>query len=108
MLAAGDAGADEAAAFALAQKAVSLKEDDPEAQALLGTLLERRGEFEQAAAHLERSIALNGRDPAPHFRLARVYLRLGRKEEAQKQRELHEKLSQDEKASGEPRAIIEP
>src|SRR5574341_360678 len=45
---------------------------------------------------LERSIELNAKDPAPHYRLARVYYRLGRKEEAAQQRRLHEKLSEEQ------------
>ena len=83
-------------ALGLLQEALKLKEDDAEAQLLMGTLLERKGDFAAAAAHLERSIALNGKDPAPHYRLARVYARLGRAEDSRRERELHEKLSNEE------------
>jgi len=98
-------------ALDLLQQALALKEDDAEAHYLAGILLERQGEFAKAATHLERSIALNGSDPAPHFRLARVYARLGRKEDSERERELHEKLSNDVNApdsrgtvSGPPRS----
>jgi tetratricopeptide (TPR) repeat protein len=84
------------AAFDLLNKSLSLKEDDAEAHYLLGLLLERRNEFEQAASHLERSVALNPKDPAPHYRLARVYARLGRKEDSARERALHEKLGEEE------------
>ncbi|MCP5120259.1 MAG: tetratricopeptide repeat protein, partial [bacterium] len=63
----------------LLQKALSIKEDQADAHYLLGTLLERKKDYAAAARHLERSIALNEKDPAPHFRLAMVYTRLGRK-----------------------------
>jgi tetratricopeptide (TPR) repeat protein len=88
---------DEAAqAHDLLQKALSIKEDQADAHYLLGTLLERKKDYAAAANHLERSIALNEKDPAPHFRLAVVYNRLGRKEDAARERALHEKLSEQE------------
>lgn len=80
----------------LLQRALSIKEDQADAHYLLGTLLERKKDYEAAARHLERSIALNEKDPAPHFRLAVVYNRLGRTEDAARERALHEKLSEQE------------
>jgi tetratricopeptide (TPR) repeat protein len=88
-------------ALELLQRALSLKEDDAEAHYLAGLVLERQGEFAKAAAHLERSIALNAGDPAPHYRLARVYAQLGRKQDAERERALHEKLS-NEVTVGQP------
>jgi tetratricopeptide (TPR) repeat protein len=87
-------------AYALVQKSLSIKEDQADAHYIAGLLLERQREFEQAARHLERSVALNPNDAAAHFRLARVYDRLGRREEADKQRALHEKLSEEAKSGG--------
>ncbi len=84
---------------ALLDKALALKEDQAEAHYLMGLLLERRQDYTAAARHLERSIALNEKDPAPHFRLARVYERLGRKEDAAAQRALHEKLNEESGAA---------
>ncbi len=81
-------------AFDLVQKSLARKEDEAEAHYLAGVLLDRRREFQQAAAELERSIQLNAKDPAAHYRLALVYERLGRKAEAEQQRALHEKLSE--------------
>ena len=83
------------AALELLEQALVLKEDDVEAHYLAGLVLERQGDYARAAAHLERSIALNGSDPAPHYQLARVYSRLGRKEDSQRERALHEKLSNE-------------
>lgn len=85
-----------AQAATLLAKALALKEDQADAHYMMGTLLERQKDYPAAAAHLERSIALNETDPAPHFRLARVYDRMGRKEDAAAQRALHEKLSNEE------------
>ena len=83
------------AALDLVQQALALKEDDAEAHYLAGVVLERQGEFSKAAAHLERSIALDGNAPAPHYQLARAYSRLGRKADSERERALHEKLSNE-------------
>jgi len=88
-----------AQAQALLEKALSIKEDLAEPHYLMGVLLERQRDYPAAALQLERSIALNDKDPAPHFRLARVYDRLGRKEDAAAQRALHEKLNEESGAS---------
>ena len=85
-----------AEAQALLDKALALKEDQADAHYLLGTLLERKRDYAAARRHLERAVALNPADAPPHFRLARVYERLGLKEEAAAQRALHEKLSAEE------------
>lgn len=77
----------------LLKKALIIKEDQADAHLLLGMVFERRKEFQAAASEFERAIALSPKDPAPHFRLARAYDRLGRREDALKQRALHEKLS---------------
>jgi tetratricopeptide (TPR) repeat protein len=84
------------AAEGMLRKALSLHEEDAEAHLLLGTLLERKENYTEAATHLERSIALNPKNAAAHYRLARVYLRLGRKEAAEEQRAIHEKLTEEE------------
>jgi hypothetical protein len=41
---------------------------------------------------------LNAKDSAAHFQLARVYVGLGRKEDAARERGLHEKLAEEENA----------
>jgi tetratricopeptide (TPR) repeat protein len=86
----------EAQAYALLERALKINAEQAEAHYLMGVLLERKGDFEAARVQLERSIQLNPNDPAPHFRLARVYMKLGRKEEAEQQRSIHEKLSEQE------------
>ncbi len=92
-------------ALDLVQKSIALKGDEADSHYVAGVLLERKREFAKAASELERSIQLNQNDAAAHYRLARVYDRLGRKEDAEQQRALHEKLSEAEKApAGNPAA----
>jgi lipopolysaccharide biosynthesis regulator YciM len=88
-------GGDTDRALDLVKQAVAKKDDAPEAQFLLGTLLEGKGDLAGAATALERSIALQNADAPAHYRLARVYLKLGRKEDAARERSLYEKLSQE-------------
>ena len=90
------------AALDLVQKSLAKKEDEAESHYLAVMLLDRKREFGQAATQFERSINLTAKDSAVHYRLARVYERLGRKEEAEQQRALHQKLSEEEKAPARP------
>jgi tetratricopeptide (TPR) repeat protein len=83
-------------AYGLLEKAASLENIQAEVPYLLGTLLDRKQDYAAAALMLERSIQLDPRGAAAHFRLARVYERLGRKEEAAAQRAIHERLSAGE------------
>jgi tetratricopeptide (TPR) repeat protein len=85
-------------AFQLLEKSIALNDRTPESHYYLGLLLERKREFAKAAEQFEKSVDLNPKDSTAHFRLARVYDRLGRKEEASRERALHEKLSEEEKA----------
>jgi len=59
----------------------------------LGVLLERRGSFEEAAREIRRSVELNPKEAAPHYRLARLYQRLGNSEQARLEREQYETRS---------------
>jgi tetratricopeptide (TPR) repeat protein len=85
-------------ALALVEKSLSLNDADADAQFQMGVLLYRKGELAAAATHLERSVELNAKDSAAHFQLARVYSGLGRKEDAARERVLHEKLAEQETA----------
>jgi uncharacterized protein HemY len=53
----------------------------------------RRREWQQAAAELSRSIALNPDHAAAHFQLARAYDKLGKPELAQAERAEHQRLT---------------
>lgn len=97
-----DPAADDALAESLLKKALIIKEDQADTHLLLGMVFERQKKMEGATGEFKRSAALNPADPAPHFRLARIYDRLGRKEDALRERALHEKLSQESGASLPP------
>ncbi len=65
----------------------------------MGTILEKKKQWLDAASELARAIELNPKNSAPHYRLARVYDRLGRPEEAQAERALHMQLQSAETAA---------
>jgi tetratricopeptide (TPR) repeat protein len=88
----------------LLKKSISLNPNFWESQFELGILLEAKKDFPAAARHLERAIQLNPKTPAPHYRLARVYDRLGQGEAAQAERAQHEKLTAEERAAIESHA----
>jgi tetratricopeptide (TPR) repeat protein len=75
------------------RKSVALNDGFWESHFELGVLLDRRGQYEEAAREIRRSIDLNPSDPAPHYRLARLYDRLGKPNEARAERELHARLT---------------
>ncbi|MFN0106135.1 MAG: tetratricopeptide repeat protein [Bryobacteraceae bacterium] len=58
----------------------------------LGQLLERARDLAGAAAAYEKAVLLNAQVPEPHYRLARVYDRLGMAAKAARERSLHQKL----------------
>ena len=75
------------------RKSIALRNDFWESHFELGLALERRRAFDEAAQELERSIELDPNQPVPHYRLARVYDRLGKTSEANRQREIHARLA---------------
>lgn len=97
-----DPAADDVLAESLLKKALIIKEDQADTHLLLGMVFERQKRGEEAVTEFKRSAVLNPADPIPHFRLARIYDRLGRKEEALRERALHEKLSLESGASQPP------
>jgi len=86
-------GEDPAQSESLLRKSISQNNSFWESHFELGVLLDEQGKFEEAAREVRRAIELNPNDPAPHYRLARLYDRLGRAAEAQSERELHAKLA---------------
>ena len=63
----------------------------------LGVLLEKKRDFPEAEKHLERAVVLNPDSSKPHYRLARVYQRLGKAREAKRERELHKQIAERER-----------
>jgi Tfp pilus assembly protein PilF len=55
--------------------------------------MDRKKDYPRAAELLEKSIPLKADDPVAHYRLARVYLQLGKKELAEAEFALHARLT---------------
>ena len=112
---------DQKAAFALYTRAAGLQPDDPEACYDLGKLLFSMNEMDKAETLLAHAAQIDPTNANIHFRLATVYKRLGRNEDAQREvvqyrkykdlketlretfRELHadpQKLAEDENDTG--------
>jgi len=64
----------------------------------LGAVLEAKRDLTGAAKEFGRAAELNPKSAAVHYRLARIYDRLGKTEEAKAEHALHEKLTQEENA----------
>lgn len=95
-------------ALALLKKSIALKADGAEARYLMGCVLENKRQYKAAAEELEKSIALNPQASAAHLHLAQVYERLGRTEDAARERELHQKLSAAEQAAPDKALGLDP
>jgi tetratricopeptide (TPR) repeat protein len=78
---------------ALFLRSIAAKRDFWESHYELGILLERGRDFAGAAGEFQRAIQLNPNSPTPHYHLARVYERLGRKTDAAAELAAHERLS---------------
>jgi tetratricopeptide (TPR) repeat protein len=76
-------------ALDLLKRSLTLNANIAETHYQIGCLLERKRDYAGAASELERSVALNSKESAAHFHLSRVYDKLGRKEQAARERELH-------------------
>jgi tetratricopeptide (TPR) repeat protein len=78
---------------ALLKKAALLDARQWETHFELALSLEAKPNLDGAAKELETAIQLNPKEPLLHYRLARVYDRLGKSDLARAERELHEALS---------------
>jgi tetratricopeptide (TPR) repeat protein len=83
-------------AEALLRKSVAENDEFWESHFELGGVLESKRDFAGAAREFHRAAELNPKNPGVHYRLARVYDRLGKGEEAKAEHALHEKLTQEE------------
>jgi cytochrome c-type biogenesis protein CcmH/NrfG len=75
----------------------------PDASFELGQVLEKQGKSASAVVEFERCARLAPKFPAPHFRLFRLYIRLGQKAKAASHRALHAELELAEKVEAERR-----
>ncbi|HEX6728782.1 MAG TPA: tetratricopeptide repeat protein [Pyrinomonadaceae bacterium] len=81
-------------ALPLAEKSVELAPGMYPARNALGRVLLELGQTARAIVHLEEGIRLAPGSPEMHFALARAYTRAGRKQEADREQEIFQKLRQ--------------
>lgn len=77
----------------LLRQSLNLDNNQWESHYELGVFLEGKHAYQEAADELRQSIALDARQPMPHYHLARVYDRLGERDKAQAERKLHGQLT---------------
>jgi protein O-GlcNAc transferase len=86
-------GGDEGTAEKLLRNSILINNNQWESHYELGVLLEKQRKFPEAAAELERSIAIDAKQADAHYHLARVYDRLGAADKAAEQRNIHQQLT---------------
>ncbi len=77
---------------ALLKKAVELDPKFPEAHLQLGNLYSDQKKYADAAPHYEQALALNSDLADAHYRLGQAYVHLGKRDEAQQQLQVYQKL----------------
>ena len=88
----------------LFERAIALDHTAAEPLYQLANLELEDGKPERALPHLESAIKLNPQDSRFHFAMSRVYRRLGRSSEADKEMEIYQK----QKGAKEPEAPSHP
>lgn len=88
---------------ALLQRALALNPRFGEAHFELGAVLEGQRDWPAAIRSFLAASQLAPKNPAPHYRLARLYARTGDRTRADAERALHEKLAAEEKAAVDQR-----
>jgi tetratricopeptide (TPR) repeat protein len=83
---------------ALLRRAAQLNPQMGDAHFELGSVLEAQRDFAGAIESFRKAALLAPKNPAPHYRLSRLYARTGDRVKADQERALHEKLSAEEKA----------
>jgi tetratricopeptide (TPR) repeat protein len=76
----------------LLEKSISMNDRDASAHFELGSVLDRTQHYVEAEREFERARELDPADPATHYRLSRVYDRLGKPDAARAEREWHARL----------------
>lgn len=87
-----DAGIDLQQIESLLKKSIDLDQKFPEAHLQLGNLYSDQRKYDVAVPEYERAIALNADLADAHYRLGQAYVHLGRKDEAQQQLTIYQKL----------------
>jgi tetratricopeptide (TPR) repeat protein len=83
---------------ALLRRSLALNPGFADAHFELASVLESQRDWPAAIASYQSAAHLSPKNPAPHYRLARLYARSGDKVKAEQERALHEKLAAAERA----------
>jgi len=89
-------------ALPLAERAVQLAPKMYPARNVLGRVLLELGQVDRSVKELEEGIRLAPSSPEMHFALARAYTRAGRKQEADREREIFKQLQEKYNQQGSP------
>jgi tetratricopeptide (TPR) repeat protein len=76
----------------LLKTSIELDPKFPEAHLQLGNLYSEQKRYSDAAPHYERALAVNADLADAHYRLGQAYVHLGKRDDAQKQMEVYQKL----------------
>lgn len=87
-----DAAVDTSQIESLLRKSVELDPKYPEAQLQLGNLYSDQKRYSDAVPLYERALALNSDLADAHYRLGQAYVHLGKRDEAQQQLQIYQKL----------------
>jgi len=87
-----DASVDFAQIESLLKKSVDLDPKLPEAHLQLGNLYSDQKKYSDAAPQYEQALALNSDLADAHYRLGQAYVHLGKRDEAQQQLQVYQKL----------------
>lgn len=87
--------------------ALSLNPDFAEAHLQMGMIEQAEGRLTDSVQSLEKAIQASPSLPAPHYRLALVYQRLGNKEKSKVEFDLFEKLKSGAGTAQEKQAVIQ-
>jgi tetratricopeptide (TPR) repeat protein len=87
-----DANVDFGQIESLLKKSVELDPKFPEAHLQLGNLYSDQKKYSDAAPHYEQALALNSDLADAHYRLGQAYVHLDKRDEAQQQLQVYQKL----------------
>lgn len=90
------------------KRAIEVNPDNPRALGALGQLYLQQNELEKARPMLEKAVERAPDEPQNHYELARVYNKLGMKDEAQRQLQLYEKLRNKRPTEASPSQKVSP
>jgi len=83
------------AAVQLLEKAIALRSDSAEAYFVFGCLMDREGYYPRAVQFLEKCVQLKPDDPVARYRLGRLYVRFGKRAQADAEFAAQAKLKQE-------------